>query len=222
MVSTVRPGAIALLASLALMAGCSPSGSATSDRPVPGYDPVSGRLQRLTFDSTGNGRNDAVGIMDGVRVERIDVDEDEDGTIDRWEFYDANRRLEKVGFSRQRNGIMDAVAIYGPNGAVVRVEISTAGDGRFNRHEFYQAARLTRVEEDTNGDGRVDKWETYAVDPRATPGEPSSLVTAAFDDDFRGTPSRRLQYDWSGSIVRVDVDPEGDGTFSAPRTGNGN
>jgi hypothetical protein len=173
-------------------------------------------LQRLAFDSTRNGRNDAIGIMDGVRVERIDVDENEDGKIDRWEFYDASRRLAKVGFSRQGNGIMDAVAIYA-KGEVERVEISTEGDGRFNRVEFYRADLLGRVEEDTNGDGRVDKWETYGVDPRATPGQPSSVVTAAFDDHFRGTPNRRLQYDWDGSILRVEVDPEGDGTFSERR-----
>jgi hypothetical protein len=176
-------------------------------------------MKELAFDSTKNGRNDSVGFMDGTHVQRIEVDEDEDGKVDRWEFYDANRRLERVGYSRQHNGVLDATAFYGKDGAVERLEISTRGDGRFNRVEFYQFGSVARVEEDTNGDGRVDKWETYAVDPKGPPGEPRPIVTASFDDTFtRGTPTRRLVYRPDGSgVLRVEVDPEGDGTFFESR-----
>lgn len=218
---TARSCAVAVFALFALsaaLAGCSLPGAATDDRPTARYDPVSGRLQQLAFDSTKNGHNDTVGIMDGTRVDRIEVDENEDGAIDRWEFYDEHRRLEKVGFSRQGNGLMDAVAIYGADNAVARVEISTRGDGRYDRVEFYRAGSLARVEEDTNGDGRVDKWETYAVDAGATPRRPPSLVTAAFDDQFRGTPSRRFQYGADGRILRVETDPDGDGFFTERTT----
>lgn len=195
--------------------GCSSPGSSANDTAVARYDPASGRLQRLEFDSTRNGRNDAVGIMDGARVERIEVDEDEDGKIDRWEFYDAQRRLERVGFSRDRSGVMDAVAILDAGGEVERVEMSTGGEGRFNRVEYYQAGSLARVEEDTNDDGRIDKWETYGLDPHAGPGQSPSILTAAFDDDFRGTPSRRLVYRPDGTVLRIELDPDGDGMFAA-------
>jgi hypothetical protein len=218
-VRTVGPGAVALFMLSAALSGCSLPRSTNGERPTAQSDAVSGRLRRLAFATTGNGRNNAVAILNGTRLERIDVDKNGDGQIDRWEFYDVNRRLEKVGFSRRGDGVMDALVIYGPKGAVVRVEISTRSDGRFNRREFYQAESLTRVEEDTNGDGVIDKWETYAVDPRATPGQPSSIVTAAFDDHFRGTPSRRLQYGPDGSILRVEIDPEGNGTFSEWKAG---
>ena len=184
------------------------------------YDPVSGRLREFAFDTTQNGRNDSVGFMDGTRIHRIEVDEDEDGKVDRWEFYDQNRRLERAGFSRQRNGVLDGMAFYGPGGQVERVEISTRGDGSFNRIEFYRLESLARVEEDTNGDGRTDKWETYTIDPRGVAGRSPSMATASFDDAFRGTPSRRLVYNPGGTgILRIEVDPDGDGTFetsSAP------
>ena len=197
-----------------VLAGCSQAAPPVVDAPAVKYDPVSGRLKELAFDATKNGRNDSVGFMDGTLVQRIEVDEDEDGKVDRWEFYGANRRLERVGLSRQRNGVLDAIAFYGEDGGVARIEVSTRGDARFNRVEFYQFGSLARVEEDTNGDGRVDKWETYAVDSRGAPGESRPIVTAAFDDVFRGMPTRRLVYRPDGSgVLRVEVDPDGDGVF---------
>jgi hypothetical protein len=202
---------VAVVALAVSLAGCSLPGAGAT--PVAEYDPSTGRLERIEFDTTLNGRNDAVGIMDGTRVERIEVDEDEDGNVDRWEFYDENRRLERAGFSRHRSGVIDAIAFYGNGSVVERIEISTRGDGHFNRIEHYQFESLARVEEDTNGDGRLDKWETYAFDARAPAGESSSIVTAAFDDSFRGRPNRRLIYRQDGTVLRVEVDPDGDGTF---------
>jgi hypothetical protein len=193
--------------------GCSLD-PATRDKPSVKYDPASGRLKELAFDATGNGRNDSIGFMDGTHVQRIEVDEDEDGKVDRWEFYSANRRLERMGYSRRHDGVLDAMAFYGEDGEVERTEISTRGDGRFDRVEFYRLGSLARVEEDTNGDGRVDKWETYAVDAHSTPGESPPIVSASFDDAFRGTPTRRLVYRPDGSdVLRVEVDPDGDGVF---------
>jgi hypothetical protein len=197
-----------------VLAGCSPEDPRLRDTSSVTYDPVSGRLKEIAFDTTRNGRHDSRGFMNGTQVQRIEVDEDEDGKVDRWEFYDAKHRLERMGISRQRNGALDAMAFYNEAGDVVRIEISTRGDATFNRVEFYQSGSLARVEEDTNADGRIDKWETYAVDPRATPGLRGPILTAAFDDAFRGTPTRRFVYRPDGSgVLRVEVDPDGDGTF---------
>jgi hypothetical protein len=207
-------GAASFVAVASVIAGCSDPHSSTGNMPSVKYDPVSGRLKELAFDATQNGRNDAIGFMDGTHVQRIEVDEDEDGKVDRWEFYDADRRLERVGVSRLRNGLVDAMAFYGQGGDVERNEISTRGDGLFNRVEFYRLGSLTRVEEDTNGDRRVDKWETYGVTPISAAGQFPPIATAAFDDCFRGTPTRRLVYRSDGTgVLRVEVDPDGDGVF---------
>jgi len=102
----------------------------------PTYDNT-GSLRMLAFDSDHNGTPDTWSHMQGSRIARLEIDANEDGAIDRWEYYDSNQRLERVGTARQR-------------------------DGRIARTEFYQGGVLARAEEDTDGNGMVDKWETYA------------------------------------------------------------
>jgi hypothetical protein len=207
----LKPTAIAFALLLAA-AGCSrqPSG----DRPQAEYDPTSGRLRRLAYDANRNGRNDAVSIMDGTQIHRIELDLDENGKVDRWDFYRDDRSLEKVGLSRLNDGVMDSQAFYAADGSLERIEVSTNRDGRFNRVEFYQASTLIRSEDDGNGDGRADRWETYRPNPGAMIGEPTyAIASAAFDDLGRGTPQRRFFYGEHGRVARVEVDPDGDGRF---------
>lgn len=213
----IRSGSLILVAVLGVGASYFWAEVPTRGTPSLKYDSATGHLKEVAFDSAHNGRNDSVAYMDGTRVERIEIDEDGDGKVDRWEFYDADRRLQRASFSRQHNGVLDATAFYGADGEIQRVEISTAGDGRFNRVEFYQSESLTRVEEDTNGDGRVDKWETYATGPGGS-SEPR-IVVAAFDDAFRGSPTRRFVYSPNGTL-HVEVDPDGDGIFEEPAAEN--
>jgi hypothetical protein len=184
-------------------------------QPAAEYDQQTGKLQRLAFDSDDDGRNDAAGILDGTRVRHIEIDTTGNGAIDRWDFYDAGGRVVRVGMARRDDGVMDAVAVMGPDQQPVRVEVSTRRDGTFDRFEFYQAGRLARAEEDTDGDGRVDKWESYRGNPRSGPGEPPVIISAvAFDDADAGRPTRRLVYGPDGQVVRVELDETGDGTFA--------
>lgn len=67
------------------------------------YDDT-GYLRTLTFDSDRNGTPDAWSQMQGSTIARIDIDADEDGSIDRWEYYDSNQQLVSVGLSRSRDG----------------------------------------------------------------------------------------------------------------------
>jgi hypothetical protein len=62
---------------------------------------------------------------------------------------------------------------------------------------------IARAEEDTKASGRIDKWETYSD---------GALTIVAFDDQQRGTPTRRLVYGSDGR-VRAEVDPNGTGSF---------
>ena len=63
---------------------------------TPEYDPQTGKLRLLKYDSDGNGKVDTVSYMDGSRVVKIEIDKDEDGKVDRWEYYGPDRKLEKV------------------------------------------------------------------------------------------------------------------------------
>lgn len=205
-----------LLAVVALTTACSSAAPPVTTKPVAGYDPKTGRLKTLSVDANRNGRIETVSYMDGARIVRIELDQDENGKVDRWDFYDANRRLEKVGLSRQNDGVMDALAFYEADGVVARMEISTKRDGTFDRIEYYAKGVLTRSTDDANGDGRPDKWDTYAPVARPAAGDPEyAVVTTAFDDAGSGRPDRRFVYGEGGSIERVELDPDGDGVFVA-------
>jgi hypothetical protein len=193
-------------------AGCSP----TTDQPRAEYDPQTGRLRSLAFDATRDGRNDAVGYLDGRRLRRIELDLDANGAIDRWDFYTADGTLEKVGLSQQNDGRLDAEAYYTPAGMLTRMRVSTRRDGVFDRTEYYEGNALVRSEEDVNRDGKPDKWETYRHEPNVPASiRPYAVTSTAIDETGRGTPSRRLVFGAAGRIERVEVDPDGDGQFTA-------
>jgi hypothetical protein len=207
---------VLVLVSTALTTACSrPEGQ----RPEATYDPNTGRLRALTFDANKNGTVESISHMDGTRIIRVELDLDENGRIDRWDFYRPDRMLEKVGLSRLNDGVMDAQAFYSPDGVLARMEVSTRRDGTFDRTEFYVGGVLDRTEDDSNGDGRPDKWETYRPLPNAASGEPGYAITAsAFDDTGSGRPERRFVYGPSGVIARVERDQDGDGDFEILRS----
>lgn len=180
--------------------GCSSERNAARDRITPEYG-KDGRLQLLKYDSQGNGRVDTWSYMDGARVIRIEIDADADGTIDRWEHYGSDQKLERIGLSRGHDGVEDAWSFTGRDGTVERIEVSTRHDGAIDRIEYYEHDRMVRAEEDSDANGAIDKWETYDG-PR--------LSSVAFDTSDRGIPDRRLTYDLSGA-ARLEFDRDGDG-----------
>ena len=186
----------------AVSAGCQRRPETRRIEPV--YDPKTGKLQLLKYDSNGNGAIDTWSYMDGARAVRIDIDADEDGKIERWEYYGPNQKLEKVGFSRSKDGKEDAWSYPGEGGAVERIEMSTKRDGKVTRVEHFKADRLVAAEEDSDQDGRIDKWETYDGD---------RLASVSFDTQHRGTADRRLIYAADGA-ARLEVDLAGDGHFT--------
>lgn len=173
----------------------------------PTYDPATGRLVEITYDANRNGQVDTWTDMDGPQPLRSRIDRNEDGRIDRWEYYDDEGTLAKVGFSRRDDGKPDAWAFARADGKVHRIEISSTGDENgIDRWEYYDPTHtettdlgaLVRAEEDTNDDARPDKWETY-VD--------GAIETVAFDEDGDGVPDRRISY--QGADVTVTDAPAG-------------
>lgn len=186
------------------------------------YDERTGRLKELTSDANGNGRIDTWTEMDGSRPVRSRMDRNEDGRLDRWEYYNNEGRLVKVGFSRRDDGKPDAWAEPGADGRISRVLVSSTGDeARIDRWETYDPSTrvdatarsgqvpddtltLMAVEEDTNGDGKPDKWEKY------TGGR---LHTAAFDENGDGRPDRQLTYQ-AGTLALIESEPDSNGRFT--------
>ena len=207
-ISLSRPGQLAglFIGAFALVAASACQQSPASAKKIePTYNKKSGRLELLRYDSDGDGKFDTFSYMDGARIVRIEIDRNEDGIIDRWEYYGPGQKLAKIGFSRAGDGVEDAWSYPNAGGIIDRIEISTNRDGKANRTEHYDGALMVRAEEDTDGDGKPDKWETY---------DGLRLASVAFDTTHRGTPDRRLIYGADGN-VRLEVDLQGTGTFVA-------
>jgi hypothetical protein len=149
------------------------------------YDKHTGKLVELKVNTQKDNKPNIHSYMSGASFVRIEIDSDEDGKIDRWEYYSSDQKLEKVGLSRSHDGKPDTWARQGPDGTVAAVEISTRHDGKPNRTEFYERGVLVRAEQDTDADGKVDRWETYAA---------GSLATVGFDTEHSGRPTRTVDY----------------------------
>jgi antitoxin component YwqK of YwqJK toxin-antitoxin module len=168
----------------ALAACC--GGSPPKDNRVQAtYDKQSGKLVQLTIEAKKDGKGKIYSYMDGTKFLRIEIDNDGDGKIDRWEYYGPDQKLEKVGFSRANDGKPDAWAYQAPDGSIGRVEISSHRDGKIDRTEYYEKGVLVRAEVDGDGDGKVDKWETY---------ENGVLATVSFDTNHSGKPTTTIDY----------------------------
>lgn len=188
-------------------AGCSdPADDRLKATTIPTFDTSTGKLTELTFDANRNGKIDSWTQMNGGKPVLTRMDRDEDGTIDRWEYYDASAKLVKVGFSRKGNGQPDAWAFAGEGEQIERVEVSSlADDTKIDRWERYAGGVLIQAEEDTNADGKPDKWETY-VD--------GAVRTAAFDENGDGRPDRRFTYD-GGRLTAIETRPDEAGNYTA-------
>jgi len=210
---TVRRLAAVLLAGLSLQACADPERERLKATTKPTYDKATGQLTELTFDANRNGRVETWTEMNGNRPVRSRIDANEDGNIDRWEYYDQAGTLAKVGFSRKAGRTPDAWAYAGAGGRIDRIEVSsTADESRIDRWEFYDASAvpgpdgtgpLLRVEEDTNGDGKRDKWERY---------ENGLVTTAEFDENADGRPDRRLKYR-DAELISIETTPDGRGDY---------
>ena len=190
-------GAGVLVVALNVAAGCrnapQPGGNAEI-RPT--YNKDTGRLERITYDRNHDGRPDAWLMMNGTQVVQAQLDENYDGTIDRWE-YCGNRPATDAAPPAGMPAL--------PRSVLERAEQATRGDAKVTRREWFEKGELVRAEEDTNGSGRVNKWETWSG------GE---LRRLDLDTKGTGRPDRRLIYPADGSAPQLEVDRNGDGTFT--------
>ena len=197
-----------LLPCAALAAACSdPETTRLKETTIPTYDKSTGKLTELTYDMNKNGKIDTWTSMNGATPVLTRMDRDEDGTIDRWEYYDAGAKLVNVGFSRANAGKPDAWAYAGADvQQIERIEISsTADESKIDRWERYGPGNvLLEADEDTDQDGRADKWETYAN---------GAVRTVAFDENKDGRPDRRLTYA-NGQLLRIESDPDASGKYT--------
>ncbi len=155
-----------------------------------------GRLDRIEYDQNGDGRADHVARHEGQKSPRmLEVDEDFDGRMDRWEEYDPSGRLLKVGVSRKRSGAPDLWLTPGPGDLPSRKEYDDNGDMRVDRTEILERGLLVRVELDTEGDGKPDRWQDWST---------GRLAAEDIDTNGDGKPDRRLVYNDKGRLLKME------------------
>jgi hypothetical protein len=202
----MQPRAILNSVGLVLIVGCQACMASPRYRQVtPVYDEFTRRLIAIYADQNADGRMDQWTYFEGNRPLRGEKDADEDGRIDRWEYFSPDAALERVGSSSRNDGVEDMWTYPAPANAEGRIDRSRNRDRRIDRREYFRDGVLARAEEDTNADGRIDRWDRY---------DAAVLSQAEFDTTFTaGRPNHRVVYGAGGKAGRVELDPELDGTF---------
>jgi hypothetical protein len=117
-----------------------------------------GRLERLVHDTDGDRRADLVTFYaPSGRPLRAEADLDHDGRVDRWEHYEEDGRLRKVGESRFGRDQPDVFSYRDAGGAVSRREYDDDGDARVDRIEHFVEGRLVAEDLDLDADGRCER-----------------------------------------------------------------
>lgn len=192
---------------------CACLAAAACDRaPVPTaiYDEATRRLIRLDSDGDNDAKIEQRVYTDGNQLLRGEMDSDQDGRIDRWEYFGADGEVSVIGTSTLPDGVEDTWTWAVNEQGERRVDLARQRDRRIDRQEFYRGETIVRAQEDATADGRIDRWERY---------DNGRLREILFDMTDTGRPDRRLVYDAEGRFERLELDPDRDGVFTpAPAT----
>jgi hypothetical protein len=155
-----------------------------------------GHLQRIEHDKNKDGRMDHVAHHRAGKTPRfIEIDQDFDGRMDRWEDYDEAGTLVKIGVAR-RGGGPDMWTVPGPDGQPLRQEYDQSGDGKPDRIEVMEGGRIARIETDADGDGRMDGWQAW---------QQGRMTQEELDTDGDGRPDRRIRNGKRGEVLGMEA-----------------
>ncbi len=157
---------------------------------------LDGTLRQMKFDSNGDRKPDVFAYFSGRNTpDRLEIDENRDGSIDRWEEYSPEGVMLRFATSR-RGGSPDRFVEVDPvSKATTRVETDADHDGKRERLEIFVGGRLSRAEIDTNGDGKRDRIQDWS---------PGYLASEEIDRDGDGQPDIRILRTKTGAISRVE------------------
>jgi hypothetical protein len=138
-----------------------------------GYYNGKGQLVIAEYDSSGDGRADYIAHYDeNKQIRLIEVDEDHDSWVDRFEYYDApDGRPARIEYDDDGDGKPERAEVM-KDGELVRVEIDSDHDGRIDRWQNWEHGRLVSEEIDSNGDGKPDRRLVFGPHARLLRIEP--------------------------------------------------
>lgn len=157
---------------------------------------LDGGLRQINFDSNADGKTDIVAFFSGGSIpDRLHIDANFDGRIDRWEEYGSGGVLLRYATS-DKGGTPDRFVELDPKtGVATQQEVDADHDGRKERTEVFTGGRLSRVDLDTDADGKLDRSQDW---------RDGFLVSETIDRDGDGKPDIRIVHARDGSILRVE------------------
>jgi hypothetical protein len=157
---------------------------------------LDGTLRQINLDSNGDRKPDVFAYFSGRNTpDRLEIDENHDGKLDRWEEYNPEGVMLRFATSA-KGGRPDRFAEVDPaTKATIRVETDTDHDGKRERVEVFERGRLSRAEIDTDGDGKRDRVQSW------TDGK---LTSEEIDRDGDGRPDIRILHTKTGAISKVE------------------
>lgn len=157
---------------------------------------LDGTLRQMKFDSNGDRKPDVFAYFSGRNTpDRLEIDENRDGTIDRWEEYNPEGKLVRFATSRKGGTPERFVEVDPVTQATIQVETDADHDGRRERLELFVGGKLSRAEIDTDGDGKRDRIQDWS---------PGYLASEEIDRDNDGRPDIRITHTKSGAILKVE------------------
>jgi hypothetical protein len=157
---------------------------------------LDGTLRQIKFDGNGDGKPDVFAYFSGrTTADRLEIDENHDGKLDRWEEYSQAGVLTRFATSAHGGAPDRFVEIDPITKATTQVETDADHDGHRERLEIYKDGALVRVEIDTDGDGKRDRFQDWSA---------GRLVSEAIDRDGDGRADVRILRTRSGAISRVE------------------
>jgi len=157
---------------------------------------LDGTLRQMKLDSNGDRKADVFAYFSGRNTpDRLEIDENRDGTIDRWEEYNPEGVMLRYATSRKGGSPERFVEVDPVTKATIQVETDVDHNGRRERLELFVSGRLSRAEIDTDGDGKRDRVQDWS---------PGYLASEEIDRDGDGRPDIRITRTRAGAISKVE------------------
>jgi hypothetical protein len=157
---------------------------------------LDGTLRQMKFDSNGDRKPDVFAYFSGRNTpDRLEIDENRDGKIDRWEEYNPAGVLVRFATSRRGGTPERFVEVDPVTKLTTQVESDDDHNGKRERLELFVGGKLTRAEIDTDGDGKRDRIQDWSL---------GYMSTEEIDRDGDGRPDVRIRHTRSGAIAKVE------------------
>lgn len=157
---------------------------------------LDGALRQIKFDSNGDRRPDVFAYFAGRSTpERLEIDENRDGKLDRWEEYNTAGAMIRYSTSARGGTPETFVEIDPISNQTTQIEKDVDHDGRREQLQVFVKGRLSRVEIDTDGDGRRDRRQDWS---------PGYLASEELDRDGDGGADVRIARSKSGAVLKVE------------------